>query len=604
MLETMYPAAANSRQTELAAAINDTQTSFTVLDGSVLPPGPNQLTLGTDESAETILYTGKSGNEVTGVTRGFEGVAKSWVAGTKLARYFTAYDHDTFRDNITDLDRRLNNIPEPEDASLTQKGITQLSNAIESDEDGEAATPKAVNTVRQLVASQIGDLAELQTIDKDNLVDALNEVFTHVDEGKELVKTAVIVKGGTVAGTSPHSFEELADGIDTIETSTVINGQQQVARTYAETIAANDPIYTSTDYTSIPIAEAPTGDGQGVAYSGDGVYLAFAQASSPYLSLYKRVGEDYIKLPNPTSMPTNVARAVSFTPDGVYLAVGHATSPFVTLYKRTGDVFTKLPNLSPLPTDETKAVSFSANGLYLAVGGLNTSTFNLYKRNGDSFTRLAITTGLPTNALVYSVAFGVDDDYLTIGYLTAPFIAIYKRTGDVFTKLPDPSIPPTGGVCGLDFSPNGVYLAAAHFTAPFLTLYKRNGDVFEKLPNPLVLPTNQGRAVRFNPTSEYLTVCFASLINYKLANDIFSGLPNPQFVPAQTTFSAAYTPDGSNLAIAHQGGNRLLIYNVQYDQVYKSSNLGTDLLTYRTGIGYALESGVAGDTKDVIIIWR
>lgn len=195
MLETMYPAAANSRQTELAAAINDTQTSFTVLDGSVLPPGPNQLTLGTDESAETILYTGKSGNEVTGVTRGFEGVAKSWVAGTKLARYFTAYDHDTFRDNITDLDRRLNNIPEPEDASLTQKGITQLSNAIESDEDGEAATPKAVNTVRQLVASQIGDLAELQTIDKDNLVDALNEVFTHVDEGKSLSKPPSSSKG-------------------------------------------------------------------------------------------------------------------------------------------------------------------------------------------------------------------------------------------------------------------------------------------------------------------------------------------------------------------------------------------------------------------------
>nr|WP_222592221.1 phage tail protein [Paenibacillus xylanexedens] len=156
MLETMYPAAANSRQTELAAAINDTQTSFTVLDGSVLPPAPNQLTLGTDESAETILYTEKSGNEISGVTRGFEGVVKSWVAGTKLARYFTAYDHDTFRDNITDLDERLNNIPAPQDASLTEKGITQLSSATESDEEDEAATPKAVNTVRQLAVSQIG----------------------------------------------------------------------------------------------------------------------------------------------------------------------------------------------------------------------------------------------------------------------------------------------------------------------------------------------------------------------------------------------------------------------------------------------------------------
>ncbi|WP_419890729.1 tail fiber protein [Paenibacillus xylanexedens] len=39
-----------------------------------------------------------------------------------------------------------------DDASLTQKGIVQLSSATESDEEGEAATPKAVNTVRQLAA--------------------------------------------------------------------------------------------------------------------------------------------------------------------------------------------------------------------------------------------------------------------------------------------------------------------------------------------------------------------------------------------------------------------------------------------------------------------
>ncbi|SLK13767.1 Phage tail fibre repeat-containing protein [Paenibacillus sp. RU5A] len=191
-----------------------------------------------------------------------------------------------------------------DDASLTQKGITQLSSATGSDEEGEAATPKAVNTVRQLALSQIGDLAELQTTDKDNLVDALNEVFTHVDEGKELVKTAVIVKGGTVAGTSPHSFQQLADGIETIETSTVINGQQNVARTYAETIAANDPVYTTTDFTSIPIAEVPSGDGQSVEYSGDGVYLAFAQTSSPYVIMYKRIGENYVRLLNPSAIPT------------------------------------------------------------------------------------------------------------------------------------------------------------------------------------------------------------------------------------------------------------------------------------------------------------
>ncbi|MDN8590922.1 phage tail protein [Paenibacillus sp. 11B] len=148
MLEIMYPAAVNSRQTELAADINDSQTSITVLDGSVLPPAPNQLTIGTDEAAETILYTGKTGNDLTGVTRGFEGSTKSWVAGTKIARFFTAYDHDTFRGNITDLDQRLNNIVIP-DASLTEKGIVQLSDATDGSRSDVAATEKAVGLAFQ-----------------------------------------------------------------------------------------------------------------------------------------------------------------------------------------------------------------------------------------------------------------------------------------------------------------------------------------------------------------------------------------------------------------------------------------------------------------------
>lgn len=148
MLETMYPAAVNSKQTELAEAIDDTQTNFTVLDGSALPPAPNLLTLGTDESAETVLYTGKAGNEITGVTRGFESGAKAWAVGTKLARFFTAYDHDTFRENIADLDQRVSNIVIP-DASLTVKGIVQLSDATNGTRTNVAATEKAVGLAFQ-----------------------------------------------------------------------------------------------------------------------------------------------------------------------------------------------------------------------------------------------------------------------------------------------------------------------------------------------------------------------------------------------------------------------------------------------------------------------
>lgn len=106
-MKTMYPAQVNSPGTELAAAIDAVQDTIQVTDGSVLPDGPNLLTIGTDEAAETILYTGKTGDELTGVTRGFQGTAQSWAVGTKVARYFTAYDHDAAISNISELSTGL-----------------------------------------------------------------------------------------------------------------------------------------------------------------------------------------------------------------------------------------------------------------------------------------------------------------------------------------------------------------------------------------------------------------------------------------------------------------------------------------------------------------
>jgi len=99
----MYPGLANSPQTELSAAINNTVVTIPLVDASKVPAAPNIVTIGTDEAAETILYTGKSGNNLTGVTRGVEGTAKAWSEGSKVARNFTNKDYETLRVNLEDL---------------------------------------------------------------------------------------------------------------------------------------------------------------------------------------------------------------------------------------------------------------------------------------------------------------------------------------------------------------------------------------------------------------------------------------------------------------------------------------------------------------------
>jgi hypothetical protein len=102
---TMYPAKINSPLTSIASDITAVATSITLADASVLPAAPNLAVLGTGDDAETILYTDITDNVLT-VTRAFQGTAAAWDAGTPVARYFTAYDADTFADNIEDLAAR------------------------------------------------------------------------------------------------------------------------------------------------------------------------------------------------------------------------------------------------------------------------------------------------------------------------------------------------------------------------------------------------------------------------------------------------------------------------------------------------------------------
>ncbi|MED0766007.1 hypothetical protein P4S83_01830 [Aneurinibacillus thermoaerophilus] len=102
-MQTMYPAIVNSPLTSLVAAIDDTQDTIEVADGSKLPDAPNLATIGGGENAETVLYTGKSGNTLTGVTRGFQGTARAWSAGTQIGRFFTEYDYAAMKTNIEDM---------------------------------------------------------------------------------------------------------------------------------------------------------------------------------------------------------------------------------------------------------------------------------------------------------------------------------------------------------------------------------------------------------------------------------------------------------------------------------------------------------------------
>lgn len=98
-LITTYPAAVNSKATVTMGVLDQATTIVEVLDATVLPEAPNLLVLGTDQTAETVLMTAKENNTLT-IQRAVQGIAKSWPAGTQIARNFTGKDWDDMRSNV------------------------------------------------------------------------------------------------------------------------------------------------------------------------------------------------------------------------------------------------------------------------------------------------------------------------------------------------------------------------------------------------------------------------------------------------------------------------------------------------------------------------
>ena len=90
----LYKGQAGSPITYLASDIS------AVADDSALPNAPNIATIGFGENIETVKYGQKSNGVLQEVVRGVEGIPRAWQAGTEVARFFTAYDHNSIIDEF------------------------------------------------------------------------------------------------------------------------------------------------------------------------------------------------------------------------------------------------------------------------------------------------------------------------------------------------------------------------------------------------------------------------------------------------------------------------------------------------------------------------
>jgi len=111
----MYPAA-NTLMEQVTADISATEQVIPVTDLTAFPDGPNYVTIGTENDAEVILYSGKNAalSSLTGCLRGQSGtVAHTWDTGEYIYHSFTSSSYNAFKDNIKGLDARVDNHTQP-----------------------------------------------------------------------------------------------------------------------------------------------------------------------------------------------------------------------------------------------------------------------------------------------------------------------------------------------------------------------------------------------------------------------------------------------------------------------------------------------------------
>lgn len=247
------------------------------------------------------------------------------------------------------------NVSAPADATTTTKGVVQLSSSTTSTSETLAATPKAVKDAKDGLSTQIGILSGLNTTAKDNLVNAVNELFTFANDGKS--------KWSSVIGSPLVSTDTFTD----MQTKT-----QTIKNTLATNLTAKGQSSTGTETLTAlvnKVANVATGKKFATgAVSRDSTFTNFTTGSGAFQS----------------NQPSVTVSGLSFMPSLVYL-IGNAGLDITVA--NTGNTNVAKIDVVAGRTDSTPAVvTFRLTGnAYINNGG-----FKLPCAGSASYSYLAI----------------------------------------------------------------------------------------------------------------------------------------------------------------------------------------------------------------------
>lgn len=314
------------------------------------------------------------------------------------------------------------------------------------------------------------------------------------------------------------------------------------------------------------IGDAATGTlltGSSNAYSYDASWGAIDQylCVTPYSNhetlMYKRTNDTFNLITFSSGINLSITRkSCSFTSDGKYLAIGLNSSPFISLYRRDGDTFTKLSNPSSLPTAEVNMCRFSNDGNYLIVSYRAYPSIIIYRRDGDTFTALSTPTVNSSTTQSACAAWSIDDAYLAVSFTSSinPRIMLYSHSGDNFTVLPAPVQGTSTQPMTISFSPDSTLLFTDERTYDFnngtCTTSSRIYTSFTSMTRSAFSPDNNYLALTCSGSYASMTYLKKDVDNIYKAIAVASKL-----TPIMTSYpgAIAYSKNGTYFAVVGSG---------------------------------------------------
>lgn len=230
-LKTMYPPQKDSPSTFLLGNISTSDVSMTVGNAAVLPQiVPYPLTIGFDKPiTETVMVTAINlGTNTLTVTRGTP--AYAWVAGSVVARVFTANDLKDVQDNILDIDSGLTTTKgtvatQGTDISTLKTTVGTASSGLVKGLADEIARAKAAEAAEVSRATGVENTLSSSKVNRSELVQVITDWSYSADGTKVLVtitrynastqqttsytRTLPIVSDDTMGVMTPEAYNEI-----------------------------------------------------------------------------------------------------------------------------------------------------------------------------------------------------------------------------------------------------------------------------------------------------------------------------------------------------------------------------------------------------------